>query len=130
MYLRKVPGKQTTKTVTQLTPVARPGQPLDPDQIIRQINQKKVRETMRSYTITNYDNSQTAGFTDFVGLSLTQNFGVQADDFPSLIPFVGPAIRSSSDSDQFVNAVLAHTGWNEPDIVEHDNEFITMIYND
>lgn len=85
---------------------------------------------MRSYTITNYDNSQTAGFTDFVGLSLTQNFGVQADDFPSLIPFVGPAIRSSSDSDQYVNAVLAHTGWNEPDIVEHDNEFITMIYND
>ena len=85
---------------------------------------------MRSYTITNYDNSQTAGFTNFVGLSLTQNFGVQADDFPSLIPFVGPAIRSSSDSDQYVNAVLAHTGWNEPDIVEHDNEFITMIYND
>lgn len=85
---------------------------------------------MRSYTITNYDNSPTAGFSDFVGLSLTQNFGVQADDFPSLIPFVGPSIRSGSDSNQYVNAVLAHTGWSEPDVVEHDGEFITIIYND
>ena len=82
----------------------------------------------RSYTITTYKNSPTAEFAYFVGLSLTQNFGVQADDFPSLIPFKGPTIRPGADSDQFVNAVLAHTGWPEPDVVEHDGEFITIFY--
>lgn len=82
----------------------------------------------QSYTITNYRNSPVSEFRDFVGLVLTQNFGYTADDFPSLVPFDGPPITAKTDSDQYVSAVLQHTGWNEPDVVEHDGEFITMLY--
>jgi hypothetical protein len=85
---------------------------------------------MRSYTITNSNNSIASELSGFVGLVLTQNFGFEDDDFPCMVPFDGPPIKASADSDQYVNAVLAHTGWNEPDVVEHDGEFITIIYND
>lgn len=82
----------------------------------------------RSYTITNYSNSPASEFVDFVGLALRQNYGYTADDFPALVPFVGPPITAKTDSDQYVSAVLQHTGWAEPDVVEHDGEFITMFY--
>lgn len=85
---------------------------------------------MKSYTITNFENSPVYGLTNFVGLSFRQNFGVQVDGFPSLIPFVGPKIKANSDSDQYVNEVITFTGMPYPDTVEHDNEYITIFYKD